>query len=88
MATWRMNLIGLYRMGMINGGLTMDIKTRIDGLTEAEAKAALVEILCDISYYRPCFIQHNDECPHYISCLGEKKCAKVWLEEALKEARK
>lgn len=65
----------------------MDIKERIDALTEAEAKAALVEILCNISHYRPCFIQTNDECPHYISCRGEKKCAKVWLGEALEEVR-
>jgi hypothetical protein len=27
------------------GGLTMDIKTRIDAMTEQEAKAALVQIL-------------------------------------------
>ena len=65
----------------------MDIKTRIDELSEAEAKAALVEILCGISHYRPCFIQHGDECPHYISCRGEKKCAEAWLEDAIQEVR-
>ena len=66
----------------------MDIKTGIDGLNEAEAKAALFELVEDISNFSPCYDQCGGDCPHWLVCGNYKRCAEVWLEEALKEARK
>jgi len=71
----------------------MDIKTRIDKMTEAEAKAALVAIIDTIVELSPCLLEDGQVCPYrYGACdeVGENKktCADIWLDEALKEAQK
>lgn len=65
----------------------MDIKKRIDGLSEAEAKAALEWLLYDTSTDCVC-------CPHVYYCAkkpvieGTDKCKNFRLDDALREARK
>jgi hypothetical protein len=66
------------------GGLTMDIKTRIDALTETEAKASLLFL-----------VQMEGIFLHSIQAvfpLQERKTVDIFqhmmLDEALKEARK
>ena len=61
----------------------MDIKARIDGLTEQEAKAALGSVIRTIALKEPC------RCPYYDQCNspGTSECAELWLDEALKEAQ-
>ena len=71
----------------------MDIKERIDGLTEQEAKAALYCIVDTISDLSPCIIEDGENCPYFYGACDEvgvkrKSCAEIWLDEALKEARK
>lgn len=70
----------------------MDIKERIDELTEAEAKAALEWALCGLSYRLRC-----DECPSCSRCpineplVKSDVCLCLLLDAALKmtkEARK
>ena len=60
----------------------MDIKTRIDGLTEAEAKAALLWAIYDIAGYRAAGI---DFCVPYFEISEKQKIAT--LDEVLKEAQ-
>ena len=69
----------------------MDIKTRIDGLTEQEAKDALEWCITTMGGRIPC-----DYCEQaifsnaggFLGCGGGKKsCTSHWLDEALKEAR-
>jgi hypothetical protein len=64
----------------------MDIKTRIDELTEAEAKAALAWVLdlCGLSF--PCKRCSIVRCPTKLDIVYD--CEKFILDEALKEARK
>lgn len=65
----------------------MDIKARIDGLTEQKAKAALLWIINDTTIN--CCL-----CPHVYYCVkkpvieGTDKCKNFRLDDALKEARK
>ena len=71
----------------------MDIKERIDVLSEAEAKAALACIVDTISYLGPCIIEDGRDCPYFYGACDDvggkrKSCAEIWLDEALKEARK
>ena len=69
----------------------MDIKKRIDALTEQEAKKALKNIVLLISYFFPCRLENGEVCPHKDYCEHAPKltyCEYVWLDEALKEARK
>lgn len=71
----------------------MEIKERIDALTEAEAKAALECIVNTISDLSPCIIEDGENCPYFYGACDEvgvkrKSCSEIWLEEALKEARK
>jgi len=67
----------------------MDIKERIDGLTEREAKAALEKLLETVSILEPCRLEFSKYCPHYDDCdaTGTSRCAEIWLDEALKEAQ-
>ena len=67
----------------------MDIKARIDSLTEAETKAALGKLLETVSILEPCRLEFSKYCPHYDECdaTGTRRCAEIWLDEALKEAR-
>lgn len=78
------------RYGIVTGGLRMDIKTRIDALTEVEAKAALKNIVYSIAVLQPCKAGVNRYCPHWSNCkiVHGKLCDNVWLDEALKEVRK
>ena len=71
-------------------GLKMDIKKRIDALTEQEAKAALDSVIMTIALLEPCRMHYSDYCPYYDQCnsSGTSECAEIWLDEALKEARK
>jgi len=69
------------------GGLRMAIKTRIDGLTEAEAKAALERMINYAGALTSC-----NRCFLPPDCYGGK-CKEAFLKwaigaEALKEARK
>ena len=68
----------------------MDIKERIDTLSEAEAKAALGKLLETVSILEPCRLEFSNYCPHYNECdaSGTRRCAEIWLDDALKEARK
>ena len=68
----------------------MDIKDRIDALIEAEAKAALDSVIMTLALQEPCRMSDSDYCPYYSKCnaSGTNECAKLWLDEALKEARK
>lgn len=61
----------------------MDIKARIDALTEAEAKATLLWAIEDIAGYRAAGI---DFCVPCYEISEKQKIAT--LDEALKEARK
>ncbi len=62
----------------------MDIKTRIDGLTEAEAKVALLYTI--IKLYKLC---DCNKCKNLSECkTNDKWCEFILLDEALKEARK
>ena len=70
----------------------MDVKARIDGLTEAEAKAALKSIIKTVTDLSPCLLEDGQVCPYrYGECdeVGERKktCEDIWLDEALKEAQ-
>ena len=69
-----------------------DIKARIDALTETEAKAALYCIVDTIQDLSPCIFEDGANCPYFYGACDEagvrKSCAEIWLEEALKEARK
>lgn len=66
----------------------MDIKTRIDMLTEQEAKAALKNIVYSISVLQPCKAGAKRDCPYWSNCkvVHGELCDDVWLDEALKEA--
>ena len=68
----------------------MEIKERIDGLSETEAKAALDSVIMTIALQEPCRMNYSDYCPYYNQCntSGTSECAEIWLDEALKEARK
>ena len=68
----------------------MDIKERIDGLSEAEAKAALDSVIMTIAFLEPCRMHYSDYCPYYDQCnsSGTRECAELWLDEALKGVRK
>jgi hypothetical protein len=63
----------------------MDIKTRIDELTEAEAKAALAWAIYKARIYGSCF-----ECDLDGECRKDDSvdCEMEYLRQALKEARK
>ena len=64
----------------------MDIKTRIDELSEAEAKAALEWCVTNWTRNVSC-----TDCRLQAVCetlIREKFCADIVLDEALKEARK
>ena len=67
----------------------MDIKERIDGLTEQTAKAALDSVIMTIALQEPCRMSDSDYCPYYSQCnaSGTTECAELWLDEALKEAQ-
>ena len=70
----------------------MDIKERIDALSEAQAKAALSCIIKTITFLSPCLLEDGETCPYrYGACdeVGNKKrtCEDIWLDEALKEAQ-
>ena len=61
----------------------MDIEERIDGLTEAEAKAALLFIVKQEGRF-----MHDTR---WILCKGQEtieECENQFLDRALKEARK
>jgi len=66
----------------------VDIKQRIDELSEAEAKAALDSVIMTIALKEPCRMSYSDYCPYYNQCntSGTSECAELWLDEALKEA--
>jgi len=68
----------------------MDIRERIDKLTEQEAKAALDSVIMTIALQEPCRMSDSDYCPYYSKCKasGTTECAELWLDGALKEARK
>lgn len=71
----------------------MDIKQRVDELSEAEAKAALKNMVWEIANLSPCQIYEGDSCPYKNDVCDEYKrkgiyCEDVWLDAALKEARK
>jgi hypothetical protein len=70
------------------GGLTMDIKARIDALTEQEAKAALFEILDVLQSDME--ICAAEICPYWAVCdeEGYDSCCAVWLGEAQKGVQK
>ena len=63
----------------------MDIKTRIDGLTEAESKAALKWFIEFATVFIDC-----DECPFEDCPSGAtvKSCERHFFDCVLKEARK
>lgn len=68
----------------------MDIKTRIDALTEAEAKAALEWTL---ERFPDSMVRCEHNCPISNRCFayitaGDSDCKNLLLDEALKEARK
>ena len=69
--------------------MTMDIKARIDGLSEAEAKAALEACIAIIVRYTHCEDCWNAELAdgRRVACGSERMCAEYWANEALKEAR-
>ena len=65
----------------------MDIKARIDGLTELEAKAALDWIIHDTTIN--CALCTNVYyCAKKPVMEGSDKCLNLRLDDALKEARK
>ena len=64
----------------------MDIKTRIDKLTEAEAKAALEWVIDLFGISFPCKRCPVLGCPTKLDT--EFDCERIILDEALKEARK
>lgn len=68
----------------------MDIKERIETLSEVEAKAALKNIVYSISVLQPCKAGAKRYCPHWSNCkiVHGELCDNVWLDYALKEARK
>lgn len=67
----------------------MDIKTRIDALTEAEAKAALYLVIKAFAYDMPCWCcDVYQDCPSRSVKRTTDDCMKSVLNEALKEARK
>lgn len=68
--------------------MMMDIKMKIDKLSEAEAKAALFEILDVLQSDME--ICAAEICPYWAVCdeEGYDSCCAVWLGEAQKEARK
>ena len=68
----------------------MDIKERVDELTEAEAKAVLLNMVSTISVLQPCKAGAKRYCPHWSNCkiVHGELCDNVWLDEALKEALK
>lgn len=62
----------------------MDIKTRIEGLSEAEAKAALYWAIQRVAVYGSCFVCDRDgECKKDDSV----DCDMEFLRQALKEVR-
>ena len=62
----------------------MDIKERIDALTETEAKAALAWVLHKIAIYGSCSV-----CDKYQTCdRVNNYCEMEFLRQALKEVRK
>lgn len=69
----------------------MDIKKRIDALTEQEAKAALANMLHTISRISPC-TESTETCPYrWTACRHHDEgamCEDIWLDEALKEVQK
>ena len=67
----------------------MDIKARIDALTEAEAKAALEWTLIMCAYDLPCkCCEAFKSCPNLkMNCTGDVACMDKLLNEALKEAQ-
>ena len=68
----------------------MNIKERIDALTEAEAKAALescIAIIVRYTHYEDCQNAALDD-GRRVACGSERMCAEYWVNEALKEARK
>ena len=64
----------------------MDIKQRIDALTEQEAKAALA--WCVINWTRNVSCSDCRIKPVCDTEIRERFCADIVLDEALKEARK
>ena len=71
----------------------MDINTKLYGLTEQEAKAALKNIVWEIANLSPCYVYEGDSCPYKNDVCEQYKqkgmyCEDVWLNEALKEAQK
>ena len=64
----------------------MDIKTRIDGLTLVEAKAALLKY-ATIPQKRCEFCRYNNKC-NYSIAKNSDDCFSLIFEETLKEARK
>ena len=69
----------------------MDITTRLDALTEAEAKAALVAFALYVGRNVKCLHNSEDTCQFYDTGKCHKNtpedCAALWLNDALKEAR-
>ena len=63
----------------------MDIKERIDGLSEAEAKAALAWVIELFGRSFSCKRCPVLDCPSQIVCID--MCEKFILDEALKGAR-
>jgi len=63
----------------------MDIKTRIDGLTEQEAKAALLWVIDLFGISFPCKRCPILGCPTKLDT--ENDCENFILDEALKETR-
>lgn len=63
----------------------MDIKTRIDGLSEAEAKAALVWVIELFGISFPCKRCPVLGCPTKVDTMYD--CEKFILDEALKETK-
>ena len=70
--------------------MKIDIKERIDRLSEQEVKGALASLITRISLAEPCRLSYSDYCPFYDKCnaSGTRECADLWLDEALKEAWK
>lgn len=64
----------------------MDIKERIDALTEAEAKAALFKY-STIPQKRCEFCRYNNKCNYSIT-KNSDDCFSLIFDEALKEVRK
>lgn len=65
--------------------MTPTIGERVAGLTEYEAKAALLNLVEIIGGYVTCTNDRGEDCPAYPMCDCGNPCRHAWLDIVLKE---